>query len=793
MARLSKVRLIVVAAALAAGVLTPAVLGQSGERRPIKPRFDANTALTPATINPSGGVGDASPAFRRYGHWRSGAVGGGGYVQGVRVAPSDPQIVYSWNDVGGLHRSDDGGRTWHALHGNLPTARANYYVGELSVDPRDANKLVVTTGYRYEPATGVFVSDDGGRTFRQTLRAMNATLVDRWAGNTLGRDAGDPGRLVTASTADGVYESLDDGGSWREIGLRQIHPRDLDLDASNPQRMWVVAGKFEEWMNAEYAQWLPKAPSGKTRLRGGLYRTADDGASWQELAGEEADFWQLIQDPQQPDTLYAIADKQATVRRSIDGGTTWQAFTDGLTLEVPPTPWQTSEGKYQMLAAGPDFVLCGSSNGTVYRLDAGGTRWGKIERQSVDTPADWWGSTPEHPTFGADYSTVFQATNSLSIDPADAAHWYMTDWFSIYQTRDAGRTWTWTTDGLEDTYAEALEGDPSDSSVVHLGFGDIGYFRSTDGGAAFGGRSARSVITNNVRSISVPASRPTRVYATGPTPPGGGWWAGVAFVSDDKGQSWRVSPMNGLPEMSEAKHHGNTILSPDAEPQTAYLCVSGAVGPGGGGLYRSDDAGDNWTWQDAGLPAGAVFFRADIWGGGDDLALGSDGSAVAIRGYKEGESGGANIYFRPAGQTNFRAADSDLRPRDVQADPHHAGRFYLACQDNGLYRSDDGGRTWRKLATPEHAPKAYNVIVDRARPDRLAAATANGHILSVDGGETWIELDKSIPHRVGFGMGAFAGDRLVVGTGGSGVYWIDVSDPAAVAADPNGPNYDTRP
>ena len=66
---------------------------------------------------------------RHYGHWRSSAVGGGGFQLGTAVAPTDPDVVYAWNDVGGLHRSEDAGRTWHALHGNLPTADANYRVG----------------------------------------------------------------------------------------------------------------------------------------------------------------------------------------------------------------------------------------------------------------------------------------------------------------------------------------------------------------------------------------------------------------------------------------------------------------------------------------------------------------------------------------------------------------------------------------------------------------------------------------------------------------------------------------
>ena len=41
--------------------------------------------------------------------------------------------------------------------------------------------------------------------------------------------------------------------------------------------------------------------------------------------------------------------------------------------------------------------------------------------------------------------------------------------------------------------------------------------------------------------------------------------------------------------------------------------------------------------------------------------------------------------------------------------------------------------------------------------------------------------DKVKVRDIIIGMGAFAGDRLVVGTGGGGIYWIDVSNPEAIA------------
>ena len=62
-----------------------------------------------------------------------------------------------------------------------------------------------------------------------------------------------------------------------------------------------------------------------------------------------------------------------------------------------------------------------------------------------------------------------------------------------------------------------------------------------------------------------------------------------------------------------------------------------------------------------------------------------------------------------------------------------------------------------------------------------AGAQRAFELYGIDGGDTWTHLDTSLPGRVDWNKGAFAGDRLVVGTGGVGVYWIDVTPKTATA------------
>ena len=739
-------------------------------------------APLPAHASQSAAPEVATPDHRRYGAWNQSLIGGGGYFMGVSICASEPSVIYAWNDVGGFHRSDDGGDTWRALHGNLPTTRANYYVGELSVDPRDPDTLVVATGYRYLAPTGVYLSTDGGETFENTLVCANATEPERWTGNTLQRDANDPDRIVTVATGGGAYESRDNGRTWQNIGLHDRFPLDLVLDATNASRLWVAAGAFDDYLHRP-----GEAEAKVVQFEGGLFRTTDGGDHWEQLASAPPDVIEIEQDPDAADTLYAIGRNRARLYVTRDGGESWEELVDGLQQAENPdaSRWEPDDEKYQILTATPSGIYCGSAVGTLYELDPQAGSWRKVEREAIHPPAGWWGHLEGQTTDdGAPaYNNVFSAASSLTVSPADPDVWFMTDWYSIWRTDDAGRTWTWATEGMEDTYVQTVDSVPGRPDVVLAGLADIGYFRSVDGGSTFVSRSSQRGITNNVRSLTIPKADPSRVYGTACQQPGGAWWAGLPYRSDDNGVTWRPLPTRGLPELSNDAHHANTILADDGDADRVWLCVSKALGEGAGGLYESTDGGETWQWLDVGLPEGVDFFRHEIWGGGDDLAVGPDGASVAISFAFQNGAGNDKVWHRPAGADRFAQARFDGWPRDVKADPFTPGRFYLATENGPAYRSDDGGATWSPMPLPADASNAFNLIVDRDTPGRLAASTNNGHVLSTDGGDTWQVLDRAIPHRVGFGMGCFAGNRLVVGTGGSGIFWIDVSEPEAVVAD----------
>jgi photosystem II stability/assembly factor-like uncharacterized protein len=347
----------------------------------------------------------------------------------------------------------------------------------------------------------------------------------------------------------------------------------------------------------------------------------------------------------------------------------------------------------------------------------------------------------------------------------------MTDWFSVYRSTDAGKTWTNKTNGIEVLYVFDVEADVADPSIVHFGAADMGYFRSTDAGGRFI-KPKREPITNNIKAVVVSADQPGRVYALGPKPGEWSWYAGHVFISDDSGATWTPSPKTGLPEIAAEAHHASTLVVSETDADTLYLGVSLALDDGGG-LYVSNDAGQTWRRDSDGMTVSGEFYDHENWRSGPQLALGKDGSQVT------GSLIARELFVRDSAEADWEAVGypftGDLL--HLAGDFHQPGRFWAAVRSDGLYRSDDAGRTWTMLDTPAVAPGASHLILDRHTPGRIAVGTTNGVIFSSDGGDSWVSLDRSLPGRVNWNSGAFARtadgqDRLVVGSGGTGVFWM---------------------
>src|SRR4051812_7187714 len=176
-----------------------------------------------------------------------------------------------------------------------------------------------------------------------------------------------------------------------------------------------------------------------------------------------------------------------------------------------------------------------------------------------------------------------------------------------------------------------------------------------------------------------------------------------------------------------------------------------------GAVLRTDDGGATWT----GLRTGVT---ADL----TDLALISPDSLVV--------GGGCVLRRSDDGGRTFRRlpfTPTDERCSSPLAATSFAGPLvgYVVTADGTVLRSDDGGNTFgRRTAIPEtHAvggPAEPTAIVFTT-PDEGIAATSSGKLLSTtDGGNSWV-VRGSVPARINNLTGVAAGTMYAVGDGTS--------------------------
>ena len=140
-------------------------------------------------------------------------------------------------------------------------------------------------------------------------------------------------------------------------------------------------------------------------------------------------------------------------------------------------------------------------------------------------------------------------------------------------------------------------------------------------------------------------------------------------------------------------------------------------------ILRTDDAGDTWRLQhrapEEERPLLDVWFRDKETG----FAVGAYGYFLATR------DGGTTWTSRAISQDDFHL--NEIVPAGGE-------RLFIAAEAGVVYRSDDGGGTWRELPSP-YTGSWYGALVLDA--DRLLLLGLRGHLFrSEDAGASWTRV-----------------------------------------------------
>ncbi len=207
-------------------------------------------------------------------------------------------------------------------------------------------------------------------------------------------------------------------------------------------------------------------------------------------------------------------------------------------------------------------------------------------------------------------------------------------------------------------------------------------------------RGGRSIAASGVKG------RPLDAYF-GAT--GGGLWKTV-----DGGTTWAPVTDGQINSSSVG-----AVAVSDSNPDVLYIgmgeaCIRGNIMPGDG-VYKSNDAGKTWSH---------IGFR--------------ESDAIA------------RIRTHPTNHDIVFVASF--------------GRYGVPSQERGLFKSVDGGKTWKKVLYRDDKTGAVDIVIDRRNPSVVYAALweayrveyqmssggpGSGLFKSTDGGDTWTEITRA--------------------------------------------------
>jgi photosystem II stability/assembly factor-like uncharacterized protein len=683
----------------------------------------------------------SSALAQRPGDFRIIGPGGGGAMFNPTISPHDANTVLISCDMTGSYITHDGGKSWHmfSLRGVV-----DFFV----FDPKDPKTM-------YAHATGLWRSTDSGDTW-SLVYPVPSTVKD-----------------VKMSSDHSDETILADPDPLGSISALAIDPDDSNV-------LFVSAGHTKETLT--------------------LYRSADQGKTWQKLSdlpGRPRRIW--IDPHSEPGarTLYMASAQAIYVAKasavhdlplpsiatdvslgfgsqgepkiyltskdgayvSTDGGANWKQSPlpgQGSKVRAIATSLRHPETAY---VSYDHLMLNGKSWSGVAKTTNAGQEW-KLVWKDSETGAsnvhDAWITERFGPGWG-------ENPLNMTVADQDANLAYGTDLGRTMRTEDGGKNWValysrkvdqagWTTVGLDVTTNYGIHFDPFDSKRQFITYTDIGLFRSEDGGTSW---------MSSTNGVPERWLNTTYWIVFDPKVRGRMWsvnsgthdlprpkmfrknsvlnYKGGVSRSDDGGKNWKKSN-SGMDETAPT----HILLDPDSPMNSRVFYVAAF----GRGVYKSTDDGKTWTLKNQGITQEQPF----AW----RLARSSDGTLYVVIARRSedgsiGNSGDGAIYRSTDGAEHWQPValpEGTNGPNGLSIDPKSPNRLYLAAwaraagvhgDGGGIFLSEDGGKTWKRVLDKDR--HVYDISIDPSDPNILyAAGFESSAWRSVDRGVHWTRI-----------------------------------------------------
>lgn len=152
--------------------------------------------------------------------YRNLPIPGGGYVTGFVFHEEEERILYMRTDIGGTYRFDPVKENWISLanHVCMNDIRETF-PSAIALDPKDCNKLYITSGIYRQPHGLLTISNNRGESFEKVELPfmVHGNLNGRGTGKRLIVDPENSDILYYASQENGLWKSENAGYEWTKI------------------------------------------------------------------------------------------------------------------------------------------------------------------------------------------------------------------------------------------------------------------------------------------------------------------------------------------------------------------------------------------------------------------------------------------------------------------------------------------------------------------------------------------------------------------------------------------------
>ncbi len=315
----------------------------------------------------------------------------------------------------------------------------------------------------------------------------------------------------------------------------------------------------------------------------------------------------------------------------------------------------------------------------------------------------------------------------------------------VWKTTDCGRVWTPIFDDQTTGSIGALAVAPSDPNTIYVGSGEglqrpdlsvgDGIYKSLDAGRTWTHLGLRD--GQQIAQLAVDPRDANRVFAAVIGHPYGPNAERGIYRSTDGGQTWTK-----VLYKDENTGGMDVVLDP-ANAQTVFAVLwsarqapweDGWTLAANNGLYKSTDGGTTWRQITAGLPSAAD--------GLGRIGLAVSPSAPGRMFAVVGADKKSGVYRSDDGGETWRMANGDprLSGRDgdfneVKVDPKNADVVYVA--NVVTWKSTDGGKTFAAFRGAPGGDDYHRFWISPDDSRVILLAGDQGAVITMNGGATW--------------------------------------------------------